>query len=210
MQIAISDTLADDFRRLLKGRHPEPDLSEHVELLIKAELWRSCAPGYETDALTGCGSRFLLERDIKEDLFGSGWNDSSVFSGRYLCIDIDNLKRINDVHGLPEGERTLVDVANRTRAAYPGAKVYRTGGDEFVVELRDLSFAPVRLESGVRLKYSIVEVRVRRNVNSSQAAAGVMSHLDLGMVDATEEGNSIVFKFPKGENPNVRRPQQTG
>jgi diguanylate cyclase (GGDEF)-like protein len=196
MQIEVSDTLATDFGLLIKGRHPEPNLSEHVELLMETELRRSCAPGYETDQLTGCGSRFLLMCDIKNALFGAGWNDRSVFSGRYLCIDIDRLKTINEVHGLPEGERVLVAVANQIRATYPGARAYRTGGDEFVIELNDLSFVPLNLESGVRLKYSIVEARVKRNVNSYQAGAGIMFHTDLGMVDATEEGNIIAFKFP--------------
>lgn len=196
MQIEVSDTIATDFGLLIKKRHPEPNLAHHVELLMETELRRSCAPGYETDRLTGCGSRFLLKRDIKNALFGAGWNDHTVFGGRYLCIDIDKLKTINEVHGLPEGERVLAAVANQIRATYPGARAYRTGGDEFVIELEDRGYAPLRLVPNVCLKYSIVEARVRRNVNSYQAGAGIMFHIDLGMVDATEEGNFISFTFP--------------
>ena len=197
MKLEISDTLASDFERLLKnGSYFSSDISAGVERLINAELRRSCAPGYETDRLTGCGSRFLLERDIGGALFGSGWNDRSIFTVQYLCLDVDDLRGFNELHGPREGDCALAAIANYLQAAYCGAKIYRTGGDEFVVEMSGRHYVPVNFASGVRLKHTILETRVQRNVNNPHAKSGIMFHLDLGMVNATEGEAHIKFDHP--------------
>ena len=50
-----------------------------------------------------------------------------------LCvIDLDDLKRINDTHGHPVGDRVLEEVAATLRR---GGEAFRVGGDEFALVL---------------------------------------------------------------------------
>lgn len=51
-----------------------------------------------------------------------------------LLLDLDGFKSVNDVYGHQTGDRVLVEVARRVRAALPpGGLAARLGGDEFAV-----------------------------------------------------------------------------
>jgi len=57
-----------------------------------------------------------------------------------LLIDLDNLKEINDTRGHDEGDRVLVETADRMRSALRAGDVLaRLGGDEFGALLMDTS-----------------------------------------------------------------------
>jgi diguanylate cyclase (GGDEF)-like protein len=48
-----------------------------------------------------------------------------------LCVDLDELKEVNDVFGHATGDKLLIEVAHRVQAAARGAFVARLSGDEF-------------------------------------------------------------------------------
>lgn len=48
------------------------------------------------------------------------------------CFDLNGLKEVNDQWGHSAGDRLICRAAEQLRAVFPG-RVYRTGGDEFVV-----------------------------------------------------------------------------
>ena len=52
-----------------------------------------------------------------------------------VMLDVNNLKFVNDTYGHDIGDEMLISGADIIKAAYnnPGMKVYRIGGDEFVV-----------------------------------------------------------------------------
>jgi diguanylate cyclase (GGDEF)-like protein len=57
-----------------------------------------------------------------------------------LLLDLDSLKEINDTRGHDEGDRVLVETADRMRTALRAGDVLaRLGGDEFIALLMDTS-----------------------------------------------------------------------
>jgi diguanylate cyclase (GGDEF)-like protein len=84
-----------------------------------------------TDALTGLGNLRHLQKQIAHLL---------AVQKRYghpfgvLLMDIDGLKRINDAHGHPAGDRVLMQVAMSVQRSIRNVDVAaRIGGDEFCV-----------------------------------------------------------------------------
>lgn len=62
-----------------------------------------------------------------------------------LVIDIDNFKNINDSHGHLAGDKVIVDIATKIKNQFrEGDIVSRTGGDEFVVFLKDITLGQVK------------------------------------------------------------------
>jgi diguanylate cyclase (GGDEF)-like protein len=77
-----------------------------------------------TDALTGMPNRYALESALSR----------LQAQGSLTFIDLDGLKRYNDLYGHAQGDRLLRDFATYLAARLgPSATVHRLGGDEFGV-----------------------------------------------------------------------------
>jgi diguanylate cyclase (GGDEF)-like protein len=85
------------------------------------------------DTLTGLYNRRFMDAELGllQSRAGRYGHDYSV-----LVLDIDGLKRVNDVHGHEAGDLALRGFADVLRASLRGSDVaIRTGGDEFVAIL---------------------------------------------------------------------------
>jgi diguanylate cyclase (GGDEF)-like protein len=133
---ALHEELADS--------HPDR-FAEAVERLVDAggaiqaaaleELVRSRSRALETqantDALTGLHNLRYLQRQLAVQL-DSYKRYKHPFS--VLIMDVDGLKRINDAHGHPAGDRLLMQVAMALqRSVRSMDTAARLGGDEFCV-----------------------------------------------------------------------------
>lgn len=79
-----------------------------------------------TDALTGCLNRHAYETDINKLDLKKEWV--------YISLDLNSLKHINDTYGHDVGDEMICAVAACMMASFGEfGKVYRIGGDEFVV-----------------------------------------------------------------------------
>jgi diguanylate cyclase (GGDEF)-like protein len=141
---ALQAVLVRALREELAEKEPER-FAEAVEHLVDAtgaiqaaaaeELVRRRSRELEsqanTDALTGLGNLRHLQKQISHLL---------AIHKRYghpfgvLLMDIDGLKRINDSHGHPAGDRVLMQVAMSLQRSIRTVDVAaRLGGDEFCV-----------------------------------------------------------------------------
>ena len=116
----------------------------------------------ERDSLTG-----LLNRKTFDETFVRAAQGVPVIGerpgapGRWFLgmVDIDHFKRINDTHGHLIGDEVLLLVARTMRATLRlGDRLYRFGGEEFVVLLRtpDATAAGSAFE---RLRQTIADTR---------------------------------------------------
>jgi diguanylate cyclase len=91
----------------------------------------------EIDHLTGLPNRRAFEGVLKKE-FAATRETGEILSIAFC--DIDNFKRINDVHGHEAGDRILRTVAQSlARISDDKCHVARHGGEEFVVLLRGTS-----------------------------------------------------------------------
>ena len=94
------------------------------------------------DALTGVRSKTAYDADAAEI-------DHALQAGEYVnfgiaMIDLNDLKVINDVYGHANGDIALIKLSNLICAVFVHSSVYRVGGDEFVVIVRNAEYRKVK------------------------------------------------------------------
>src|SRR5439155_3116657 len=87
-----------------------------------------------TDPLTGLGNRRAFERDLELALKRSQRTDTPL---ALLYLDVDEMKRVNDLFGHVVGDETLraLGAVLRSSSRIGIDSAYRVGGDEFVMVL---------------------------------------------------------------------------
>jgi diguanylate cyclase (GGDEF)-like protein len=196
--LAIGDSGESDYNKnrnkCLTGYLCMCGLSEQVvknkELLCyKADLVRSIlnshltnAMRYQnvkrislTDALTGVGSRKLLENRLEAE---------RSRSERYRCpysvaiIDLDNFKIINDRYGHATGDEKLKHLADCLKQATRTSDlIARYGGDEFVILMPETKQADA---------VTVME-RIRTSVRQIALADGTAMSISCGIVERSGE-----------------------
>ena len=129
-------------------------------------------------------------------------------SGRALVVayvDLDGFKPVNDTYGHDTGDRVLCEVADRIAAALlPGERVFRLGGDEFLVvcpdhvgRLRDTAErlrAPIAQRIGVRGDESVhlgCSIGLARGLAGLDALEDLLRRADAAMYLAKRRGSGV-------------------
>ena len=90
-----------------------------------------------TDGMTRLANRRAFDRDLEREIARAARTDSPI---TLAIIDLDGLKRVNDVDGHAAGDRAIVAMSSALGAtARRSDRAYRIGGDEFAVLLTDAS-----------------------------------------------------------------------
>lgn len=159
------------------------------------------------DALTGLPNRYALPERLQSALQRL-WRSPSFVA--VLFCDLDGFKAINDTMGHAAGDKVLVSVADRLRAAVrPQDTVARHGGDEFVVIAEDLNGMGEARDVAQRLRDALRapirvggrEVRISASVGVSVTtdpetdADELLRRADLAMYRAKDKGRNRVEAF---------------
>ncbi len=103
--------------------------------LRNALLYQDALQLAQKDPLTGICNRAALDEMMQRELSHARRQDSSY---ALLILDIDHFKRINDKYGHIIGDCALKAVANMIGSCKrDGDLLFRYGGEEFVVLMRD-------------------------------------------------------------------------
>jgi diguanylate cyclase (GGDEF)-like protein/PAS domain S-box-containing protein len=107
------------------------------------------------DALTGLPNRVLLVDRLGQSLARSRREANDVV---VMLLDLDNFKLVNDSLGHVAGDRLLVTVAERLRAAMPeSCTAARLGADEFVLLLEGVEGTPEVIALAERILAVVAE-----------------------------------------------------
>jgi diguanylate cyclase (GGDEF)-like protein len=124
-----------------------------------------------TDPLTGLGNHRHFHERLQLEL------DASVAGGKpvALCLlDVDDLKRVNDAHGHPVGDRLLREAAGCLRH---GGEAFRVGGDEFALLLpARATGTAVEAAEAVMRRVSEIEIAAGERLRASAGVAVFPSH----------------------------------
>ena len=102
------------------------------------------------DALTGVANRRTFMTRLDKELDGSAGACQSV---AVLFADVDDFKRVNDIHGHAAGDLVLVELAARLSSSLrPEDTLARIGGDEFGMICLNLAGWPAASDIVDRLR----------------------------------------------------------
>jgi diguanylate cyclase (GGDEF)-like protein len=163
------------------------------------------------DALTDLPNRTLLDVQLDHEL-------RRGHRLALLLLDLDGLREINDTLGHGCGDRVLVEVAERLRAAVGTAMIARFGGDEFAVLLTGTDAeAPLRagrrLQSAVDAPMAVEGVTLRVEVSVGVAIAPqhgrdrgtLLRRADIAMHVAKRQKTGVEAYQPEQERTSPAR-----
>ncbi|WP_407572900.1 HD domain-containing phosphohydrolase [Deinococcus altitudinis] len=117
------------YEQLLESRTRELEIARYQAEVQVEQLRRAAF----TDVMTDLHNRRAFETDLLV------FAEQAQHHGRPLGIislDLDNLKHVNDVGGHASGDALIILVAQQLQQHFePSGRVYRMGGDEYVVLL---------------------------------------------------------------------------
>lgn len=154
------------------------------------------------DLLTGLPNRNMLNFQLRKSIA----NVNRVSSGiAILFLDLDDFKKVNDSNGHTEGDKLLIEAADRIRFNVGRLDLAcRFGGDEFVVILGNLKSVreaektaeklllafkePIKLSSSIF--YVSTSIGISYTESFEDKAEDLISHADIAMYEAKDNGGN--------------------
>ena len=175
------------------------------------------------DPLTQCLNRRSMFEVTEEARARAAARGEAI---AYCMIDLDNFKRINDMHGHVVGDAVLVMVCERIRTLLPReTRLARLGGDEFafvmpftagchdrvddlVIRLFETFAAPLQLpEVTIDLTLSIglaADHEPDGTIGMVVDAATLMHRADMGLYHAKKQGRNRYYWFESSMESELR------
>lgn len=170
-------------------------------VLMVAERVRRELEHYATrDPLTGATLRAVLIASAEQEFHRCRRHGRSM---AVMLLDIDRFKDINDTYGHRVGDKVLVDIAQRVRAALRRHdQLGRYGGEEFIVLLPETRLDVAQLVAG-RIRSCLaqsaegvpgvtVSIGMTTNRNDDQSIDMLLARADLALFQAKADGRDRV------------------
>lgn len=137
------------------------------------------------DPLTDLGSRYAFEEHLKDIRM----NPRKLV---IMSVDLNNLKEINDTLGHVYGDRAIISVGNLLKYNMPESKVYRIGGDEYVVICED--YFDFNIENKLRSEKIYIDPRERKwELNFAMGYCVYNKRPDMTIDDALKESDQKMY-----------------
>ncbi len=121
----------------------------------------------DTDLLTELNNKMATERKIRE--YMEKYPDKQ---GVLFVLDVDNFKKINDTMGHAFGDEVLRSLAVRLQSMFRATDIVgRTGGDEFMVFLKDIREISMIEREGRKIEQFFHQFEVGEYVKYSVTAS---------------------------------------
>ncbi|HEX2194324.1 MAG TPA: GAF domain-containing protein, partial [Candidatus Limnocylindria bacterium] len=154
--------------------------------LRNAEEHQAMTLRADTDALTGVGNHGAFQRHLAELLARAEADPDSTRPVALLMMDLDSFKSYNDRLGHPAGDALLHAIATAIYgAARSEDRVYRYGGDEFVLVLPGVN-AKDAASVGDRIRGAVARLTARQR-DRVTISVGVAAY----PADATDKNGLI-------------------
>jgi len=154
------------------------------------------------DLLTGLPNRNMLNYQLRKSIANIERYGHGV---AVLFLDLDDFKKVNDSNGHSEGDKLLIQAADRVRLSAGNIDLAcRFGGDEFVLVLGHLSSVdeainiaeqlliqfrePIRLGSSIF--YVSTSIGIAYTESADEKAENLISHADIAMYEAKDNGGA--------------------
>lgn len=154
------------------------------------------------DLLTGLPNRNMLNYQLRKSVARLSRFKRKI---AVLFLDLDDFKKVNDSHGHGEGDKLLIEAANRVRLSIRNIDIAcRFGGDEFVVVLGDIESvedaksvaeeilqrfrAPIKIGSSIF--YVSTSIGIAYTENELIKAEELVSYADIAMYEAKDHGGA--------------------
>lgn len=170
--------------------------------LTNASLYQQARLTSLTDALTGLGSRKLLEDKLQSE-HERAIRYKHPFS--VAIIDLDNFKTINDIFGHSSGDEALKKLAECMKQQKRGPDVLaRYGGDEFVFLMPEtraenshkllerLRKEVHQIDFGNNMKMTISCGIAESIPNSKESSSEIMRRADIALYEAKSAGRNCI------------------
>jgi diguanylate cyclase (GGDEF)-like protein/putative nucleotidyltransferase with HDIG domain len=149
------------------------------------------------DQLTNLYNRHKFE-DIKDDSL------LKAQSIGIIMLDANGLKLINDTYGHTVGDELLVRLANLLKQIFYDDMVFRWGGDEFIVVMKDIHEDDM-LKAIKRYKNEESKTEIK-NFNVSAALGYAVGHLeDETVYEVIGRAEGMMYKEKTRESISVKR-----
>ena len=180
----------DTDNRPLRVSGTHTDITQNKEMQTILETQKDTLE-YQAnhDPLTELRNRLYLDRDVQELI--TKYNEYQA-PYAFLMFDIDFFKDVNDSYGHDVGDEVLVEIAKSFKTLVRGDdKVYRAGGEEFVILLKGTSLEDsLKIAQKIRLKIKSHIFKVK-DATFSKTISGGIFHSSHIKVTSTKE----IFKL---------------
>ena len=137
------------------------------------------------DALTGAKSRYAYTEE--ETVIDEAIAQGKALSLAVVVCDVNGLKHINDTRGHAEGDKYIRSAYKLICEVYASSPVFRVGGDEFAVLVRDEDFE----RRNELLNY--LNQRVEKNMEGGEVVVAA------GMADLEPKDEQLYVAFHRAD-----------